>query len=82
MANYIKQSLEEGETIIFKGRLHWSSVFRYILMSLLSAAGGVACVCLAYLYYPGQKQTLVYAGIGLLVLAIAMIVLTCSSASE
>ena len=69
MANYIKQSLEEGETIIFKGRLHWSYIFRYLFFSLLFLAGGIAVICLAYYRYPEQKQTLFYVGIALLVLA-------------
>ena len=69
MANYIKQSLEEGETIIFKGRLHWSYIFRYLFFSLLFLVGGITVICLAYYRYPEQKQTLFYVGIALLVLA-------------
>ena len=52
MANYIKQSLEEGETIIFKGRLHWSYIFRYLLFSLLFLVGGIFVIYLAYYKYP------------------------------
>ena len=69
MANYIKQSLEEGETIIFKGRLHWSYIFRYLLFSLLFLVGGIIVIYLAYYKYPEQKTTLFYVGIALLVLA-------------
>ena len=69
MANYIKQSLEEGEKIIFNGRLHWSSIFRYLFFSLLCVLGGILCIWLAYYRYPEQKTTLFYAGIALLVLA-------------
>ena len=69
MANYIKQSLEEGETIIFKGRLHWSYIFRYLLFSLLFLVGGIIVIYLAYYKYPEQKTTLFYIGIALLVLA-------------
>ena len=69
MANYIKQSLEEGEKIIFNGRLHWSSIFRYLFFSLLCVLGGILCIWLAYYRYPEQKTALFYAGIALLVLA-------------
>ena len=69
MANYIKQSLEEGETIIYNGRLHWSYIFRYLFYSLLFTTGGIVCIVLAYYKFPEQKQQLFYAGIGMLVLA-------------
>ena len=69
MANYIKQSLEEGETIIFKGRLHWSYIFRYLFFSLLFLVGGIVVIYLAYYKYPEQKQTLFYTGIAFMVLA-------------
>lgn len=69
MANYIKQSLEEGETIIFKGRLHWSYIFRYLLFSLLFTICGIVSIALAYYKYPEHQTKLFYAGIALLVLA-------------
>ena len=69
MANYIKQSLEEGETIIFKGRLHWSYIFRYLFFSLLFVLGGATCIFLAYYRQPEKQQTLFYVGMALLVLA-------------
>ena len=69
MANYIRQSLEEGEQIIFKGRLHWSYIFRYLFYSLLFTIGGIVTLVLAYYKYPEQKQALFYTGIALLVLA-------------
>ena len=69
MANYIKQSLEEGETIIYKGRLHWSYIFRYMFFTLLFAVGGIIVIYLAYSKQPEQKTTLFYFGIALFVLA-------------
>ncbi|MBO4549647.1 MAG: PH domain-containing protein [Bacteroidaceae bacterium] len=69
MANYIKQSLEEGEQIIYNGRLHWSYIFRYLFYSSLFTVGGIACIVLAYYKFPEQKQLLFYAGIAMLVLA-------------
>ena len=45
MANFIEKTLEPGEKVIFKGRLHWSYNFRYtawgILLILLSLTGVV-----------------------------------------
>ena len=69
MANYIKKSLEEGETIIFNGRLHWSAIFKYFLFSFLFVVGGLLAIGLAYYQYPEYKDILFYTGIGLLVLA-------------
>ena len=52
MANFIEKTLEPGEQVIFKGRLHWSYNFRYtawgVLLILLSAAGMAA---IAYTHY-------------------------------
>ena len=69
MANYIKKSLEEGETIIFNGRLHWSVIFKYMFTSMLFTAGGIVAIWLAYYQYPEQKDVLFYTGIALMVLA-------------
>lgn len=69
MANYIKQSLEEGEQIIYKGRLHWSYIFRYLFYSMLFMIGGIVAIALAYYKFPEQKHQLFYVGIALLVLA-------------
>ena len=52
MANFIEKTLEPGERVIFKGRLHWSYNFRYtawgILLIVLSVAGMAA---IAYTHY-------------------------------
>lgn len=43
MANFIEKTLEQGEKIIFKGRLHWYFNFRYtvwgIILIMLAFAG-------------------------------------------
>lgn len=43
MANFIEKTLEQGEKIIFKGRLHWYFNFRYtvwgIILIVLAFAG-------------------------------------------
>ena len=52
MANFIEKTLEPGEQVIFKGRLHWSYNFRYtawgILLIVLSVAG---MAVIAYTHY-------------------------------
>ena len=42
MANYITESLEEGEQIVLSGRLHWSATFSYLLTSIVLVIAGVA----------------------------------------
>ena len=34
MANFIEKTLEPGEEVIFKGRLHWSYNFKYTFMGI------------------------------------------------
>lgn len=52
MANFIEKTLEPGERVVFKGRLHWSYNFRYtvwgILLIAVSVAGMVAIACTHY----------------------------------
>ena len=69
MANYIRQSLEQGEQIIYNGRLHWSYIFRYLFYSFLFTIAGIVALVLAYYKFPEHKQALFYTGIALLVLA-------------
>lgn len=44
MANFIEKTLEQGEKIIFKGRLHWYFNFRYTVWGLLLIAVGLTCM--------------------------------------
>ena len=70
MANYIKQSLEEGERIIFNGRLHWSAIFKYLFLATLFALCGIAAFVMAYSNkFQEHKDVLFYTGIALLVLS-------------
>lgn len=45
MANFIEKTLEPGEQVVLKGRLHWSFNFRYsfwgIVLLLLSIVGAI-----------------------------------------
>ena len=77
MANYIKRSLEEGETIIYKGRLHWSAIFRYLFFTFLFAVGGIVVIWLAYYQYPEKKTELFYTSVALLVLALFTWIVGC-----
>ena len=69
MANYIRKSLEEGERIIYNGRLHWSYIFGYLFSSFLLTLAGIAALILAYYKFPEQKEVLFYTGIAFLVIA-------------
>lgn len=70
MANYIKQSLEEGEQIIFNGRLHWTAIFGYIFCAILIALCGIVVLYLGFSRFPEQKNFLIYTSIALFVLAL------------
>ena len=56
MGNFIKKSLENGEEIKYNGRLHWSSIWKYIFWSWLMVIGGLAAAGACYYY----KQQDVY----------------------
>lgn len=52
MANFIEKTLEPGEQIVFKGRLHWYFNFRYTVWgALLNVLG------LAGMFYSAQNDT-------------------------
>lgn len=45
MASYIEDTLEQGETIIYRGRLHWTYNFRYTLFgSIAFIVGAVGMI--------------------------------------
>ncbi|MBQ7462341.1 MAG: PH domain-containing protein [Bacteroidaceae bacterium] len=70
MANYIQKSLEEGEQIIYNGRLHWSSIFRYLFCAAMLALAAVIVIMLGLFKFTEQKHCLTYTGLVLIVLAI------------
>lgn len=41
MANFIEKTLEQGERIMYKGRLHWYFNFRYTIWGALLVAAGL-----------------------------------------
>lgn len=79
MGNFIRKSLEEGEEIKYNGRLHWSSIWKYIFSSWLMVTGGLAAACTLY-YYKEQNvyiyTALVVAALGLITGIIGRIVRT------
>lgn len=44
MANFIERTLEPGEKVIFKGRLHWSYNFRYTFWGIVLILCAIAAV--------------------------------------
>ncbi len=58
MAQYITNSLEEGEQIVLQGRLHWSSISKYLLLStLMTFVAG--CLMVAGYYVPQNELYIV-----------------------
>lgn len=70
MGNFIKKSLENGEEIKYNGRLHWSSIWKYIFWSWLMVIGGLAAAGACYYY----KQQDVYIYLGIVVAALGLII--------
>ena len=68
MGNFIKKSLEEGEEIKYNGRLHWSSIWKYIFFSWLMVIGGIVAACACY-YYKEQNMY-IYTGIAVAVIGL------------
>jgi uncharacterized membrane protein YdbT with pleckstrin-like domain len=70
MGNFIKKSLENGEEIKYNGRLHWSSIWKYIFWSWLMVIGGLAAA--AACYYNKQQNAYIY--VALIVAALGLII--------
>lgn len=66
MGNYITNSLEKGEQIVFQGRLHWTSIVRYLFAAVLSL---LIAVGLAVAGYFNHNSVLYYVAAGFLVVA-------------
>lgn len=67
MAHYITNSLEEGEQIVFQGHLHWTSVYKYILSSVLMLLMAIGLLLAGYFT---SRQELYLVGAAFLVLVI------------
>jgi uncharacterized membrane protein YdbT with pleckstrin-like domain len=75
--SYVKKNLIAGEALVYRTGLHWSVMFWPIVMALLLAAGGVACLA-------QKDQNFTIAGAALLVVAIlvAMVAAVRRNATE
>lgn len=72
MANYIYNSLEEGEHIILNGRLHWTSIANYLISTWILAI--VAVALMAYAYFGDQPSLLWVGGVALIVAFVVYLV--------
>ena len=64
--SYVKKDLIQGEKLIYETGLHWSVLIWPVIIALIVAAGGVACLL--------QKDTnFLYAGAALLVAALIIV---------
>lgn len=68
MGNFIRKSLEEGEEIKYNGRLHWSSIWKYICCSWLMVLAGLCAACT--LYYYKEQHVYIYAALAVATLGL------------
>ena len=68
MGNFIRKSLEEGEEIKYNGRLHWSSIWKYICCSWLMVLAGLCAACT--LYYYKEQHVYIYAALAVAALGL------------
>ena len=65
--SYVTKNLVRGESLIYETGVHWSVLFWPVLIALILVAGAIVCIL--------QKDpNFLYAGAGLLVLALAIVV--------
>lgn len=74
MANYITNSLEEGERIVLNGRLHWTAIASYLITTWLLALVGVGVMIWAAL---GDRRELLWVGGVALIVAFAVYIVGC-----
>lgn len=66
MANYIYNSLEEGESIVLNGRLHWTSIASYVITVWVLVAVALSVMIWALV---ADKGTMLWVGGAALVVA-------------
>lgn len=64
MAKYITNSLEEGETIVLNGRLHWTAIAGYLISAWILVIAAVAAMVWTWLE---NRTDLLWVGGALLV---------------
>lgn len=72
MANYIYNSLEDGEHIILNGRLHWTSIANYLISTWILVIIALALMVWAYV---GEEPNLLWVGGVALVVAFVVYVI-------
>lgn len=74
MAHYIINSLEEGEEIVLQGRLHWISIYQYLLSGFILILVAGSLVASGYFL---SRSELFIIGAGVFVLAFVILVVGC-----
>lgn len=74
MANYITSSLEEGEKIVFSGRLHWTAIASYLVATWMLALVGVGIMVWTLV---SETKDLLWVGGAALVVAFIIYVVGC-----
>ena len=72
MAHYIRKNLEKGEKIVFRGRLHWTYIYKYLFASILGLLLAIAAGVGAYL---SEKPVWYYVGGVLLFIALVVYII-------
>lgn len=72
MANYIYNSLEEGEHIILNGRLHWTSIASYLISTWVLVILALAFMAWAFI---GEQPNLLWVGGVALVVAFVIYII-------
>lgn len=74
MAKYITNSLEEGEKIVFSGRLHWTAIAGYLVSTWLLAIAAIAVMVWTWL---ADRTDLLWLGGVMLLVAFGIYVVGC-----
>ena len=74
MAKYITNSLEEGEKIVFSGRLHWTAIAGYLVSTWLLAIAAIAVMVWTWM---ADRTDLLWLGGVMLLVAFGIYVVGC-----
>lgn len=74
MAKYITNSLEEGEKIVFSGRLHWTAIAGYLVSTWLLA---IAAIAVMVWTWTADRTDLLWLGGVMLLVAFGIYVVGC-----
>lgn len=74
MAKYITNSLEEGEKIVFSGRLHWTAIAGYLVSTWLLVIAAIAVMVWTWM---ADRTDLLWLGGVMLLVAFGIYVVGC-----